>query len=131
MQSTRSNEPASTGSSSTAPSRSACGFSTTSTPTYSRAVAKNGRYGFTPQPTSSTRSPPARRPSSSSQRASGARTAQLGSPRDGSRCSRPGGSRIEREPSRGGREAQAEPRQRLERYLGDEAAPVPRPERDE
>src|SRR5215218_2580500 len=119
MQSTRSNEPASTGSSSTAPSRSACGFSTTSTPTYSRADAKNGRYGLTPQPTSSTRRPPARRPSSSSQRASGARIDQPGDARDGRRRASPGHS-FSRTVRRRDREAEPQPGDGFERDPGEE-----------
>src|SRR5215203_4785527 len=118
MQSTTSNAPSSNGSSSIGAITSACGFGTTSTPTYSRADAKKGRYGLTPQPTSRTRRPPARAPSSSSQRASGARTHQLETLRDGARCSRPGGSRTVR---RRDREAEAEPRHRVERNPGDEA----------
>src|SRR5215208_3209950 len=128
MQSTRSNEPASTGSSSTGPRRSACGFSTTSTPTYSRAVAKNGRYGLTPQPTSRTRSPAASRPSASSQRARGARTAQDGRPRLGFPPPR-SLSRIDA--ARDDGEPEGEPRQRLEWDAGDDPHAVPRADGDE
>src|SRR5215212_11591062 len=128
MQSTTSNAPSANGSSSIGAITSACGFGTTSTPTYSRADAKKGRYGLTPHPTSRMRRPPARLPSSSSQRASGARTHQLGRSRDGSRLSRPGASRTI---CRRDREAEAEPRHRVERDPGDEADSGPDAHRDE
>src|SRR5512133_1078531 len=128
MQSTTSNAPSSNGSSSIGAITSACGFGTTSTPTYSRADEKKGRYGLTPQPTSRMRRPPARAPSSSSQRASGSRTHQLGRPRDGTRCPRPGGSGTVR---RRRRETNAEPRHRIERDPRDETDRGPDAHRDE
>src|SRR4051812_28515552 len=133
MQSTTSNDASSSGSSSAAPTTSACSVGTTSTPTYSRAVAKNGRYGFTPQPTSSTRRPAASRPSASSQRESGSSIDQLRSPRLGRRRSPPGHSSrsATRAPARCRDQPEREPRQRSERRARDEPLPDPRRHRDE
>src|SRR6266540_4338816 len=139
VQRTRSKLPSATGRCSADAARSAAGLSR-STPTYSLArSASNGRYGLTPQPTSSTRNPPGSRSaaaaaSASSHATSGASAAYVGALRRTLRRPSPGHSaaaRIVRPSGGSADQPDAEPGQRVERDSGDEPDAVPDASRDD